>query len=335
MRQILKAPLALTFFLATASAQTPARTQLPLRTSLRTAPIQMLGHYRQLLLSNPFAAINDTYRIGDEWGKKPVTAEILAKATPAFRRAALATASTGSATAFYLGEFNGQLVVASNHHVFPQAGSCLGRTINFAALGVKGRCSTFYGSWPEIDLSLFAIKVAGPAEAGKLNSVGRNFDFANPLAMEMPLVTIGFGVGNNPNHLMMANQDADCKVFSREGESRFMADPDTINPGEYKAWSFANGCDVSHGDSGSAMVDRNTGRVVGIIWTGKIPKSPQAQSSAHLQELLRNPTEEIWTELSYSVPAFKIAPVLARLSASPQTPSATREILRALLAKPN
>jgi hypothetical protein len=109
---------------------------------------------------------------------------------------------------------------------------------------------------------------------------------------------------------MVANGDSDCKVFSPTQDFRLMPDPDALNPGTYDAWSFANGCDVSHGDSGSAMVDRKTGRPVGLIWTGKIPKSPQVQSSRYLAELAAGQSEEIWTELSYAVPASKIKEVL-------------------------
>lgn len=91
-----------------------------------------------------------------------------------------------------------------------------------------------------------------------------------------------------------------------------MSDPDELNTGRHQVWSFANGCDVSHGDSGSAMVDLQTGEVVGLIWTGKIPKSTRVQSSEYLEELIENPNEDIWNELSYAVPAAKIKEVLLK-----------------------
>ena len=60
------------------------------------------------------------------------------------------------------------------------------------------------------------------------------------------------------------------------------------------------------------MVERSTGDVVGIVWTGKLPKSKHVQSSEALIALFQNPTEEIWEELAYAVPAPKVAAVLKR-----------------------
>ena len=127
------------------------------------------------------------------------------------------------------------------------------------------------------------------------------------------------------------NYDDDCKVFSGENEFRFMADPDDLNTGSYKAWSFANGCDISHGDSGSAMIDRESGDVVGIIWTGKIPKSNRVQNSQYLEQLISNPNEEIWKELSYAVPAQKIGQYLNDLLDSNELSRVNSEIVSAII----
>ena len=57
------------------------------------------------------------YQVGSEWGKKPLSREGL-KAYPAsFKKAALATLRVGGATGFYIGEYNGYHLVATNHHV--------------------------------------------------------------------------------------------------------------------------------------------------------------------------------------------------------------------------
>src|SRR5690606_34729203 len=96
---------------------------------------------------------------------------------------------------------------------------------------------------------------------------------------------------------LVANQDNDCIVYSETDDVRFMADPDDLNPGDYSVWSFANGCDVSHGDSGSAMVDRNTGEIVGIIWTGRIPKDKKVQDPAYLDSIYSSSSEDVWKQL--------------------------------------
>lgn len=275
---------------------------------------------------------NETYQIGAEMGKKPVTAEVLASASDVFKRAAMATAHTGSATAFYLGYFNGFHVMASNHHVYPGPNSCLRRGLRFVHLGDRRfTCSTFFGSWPEIDLSLFAIEVESEDDAKALASVAGNFDFKGDIKQLTNLLTVGFGIANNPRRQMMYNQDSDCKVFSKDNDFRLLADPDELNPGPYKAWSMAVGCDVSHGDSGSAMVDRATGKVVGIIWTGKIPKNPRVREAGYTDRILAENSNDIWSELSLAVPAPKIGEYLATVAAKNDTPVQTAETIKALL----
>lgn len=281
------------------------------------------------LLTESVAGTDD-YRLGDEWGKRPVTASTLETASAAFKRGALATAKTGGATGFYLGKFAGRHIMATNHHVYEGANQCLGRRISFPLLNVSVTCAEFLGSWPEIDLALFVAEV-NPADEAKLAAVAANFQFDQDIKAGEKLLTIGFGVAGNWGGQLMANQDNDCYVFSKDGEYRQMADPDRWNPGTYRAWSFAVGCDVSHGDSGSAMLDRETGKVVGIIWTGRIPKSANVQRSDYLAKLFQSGGEEIWEELSYAVPAKKMGEYLRGMLERGSFPAGHRAIVEALL----
>lgn len=272
---------------------------------------------------------NETYQIGEEWGKKPVTNDDL-KSDPYFRRMALATAKISrGATAFYLGEFNGKFVMATNHHVCPALSYCRG-TIHFPILNITTSITEFYGSWPEVDLSLFAVAV-NSTEAAALNAVASPFAFNKNVYHGELLVTIGFGIAENPNGVMMGNRDSDCKVYSADADYRLMGDPDALNPSTYQAWSFANGCDVSHGDSGSAMIDRVTGEVVGIIWTGRIPKNPQVQNKDYLEELFSSPNEDVWQQLSYSVPAVHIKTFLQKQISEQRLPETYVPTIEALL----
>ena len=277
-------------------------------------------------------SFDDRYRLGDEWGKKPVTEEDL-KSNEHFRRMALATAKVrGGGTGFYIGEYNGEYVMATNHHVCEDYDVCSGsRAINFTQIGFVTKVNRFYGSWPEIDLALFSIVVDSEEKKTQLNLVASPFAFAQDLYRGQKLLTIGYGIANNDARVMVANQDSDCVVFSGDAEYRFMGDPDEINPAPYDAWSFASGCDVSHGDSGSAMMDRETGQVIGIIWTGRIPKSEKVQTSQYLQELLKTPTEEIWEELSYGVPAVKMKSYLTEQIANGAVADDIKVVLEKIL----
>jgi len=278
-------------------------------------------------LTDVVSRVSLDYQIGSEWGKKPVTTEVLNQAKPEFIRAASATASYGGGTAFYLGKINERHLMGTNHHVQPSM-NCQG-SARFEVLKKSYPCKKVFGHWSAADFALFEITVPASDEA-LLLSVGKSFEFDHALKTGEPLLTIGFGIANNPNRKLMFNQDSDCKVFSQE--IRYMGDPDEYNPGEYQAWSFANGCDVSHGDSGSAMVNRDTGAPIGIIWTGRIPKSRETQDSRNLEDWIQSNNAKIWTELSYAVPASKIREVLSNFLANdPTIDRSTRETISAFL----
>jgi S1-C subfamily serine protease len=160
------------------------------------AVLPVSGKYAPKNLQALTAMGTDDYRLGDEWGKYPVTAEMMGRATPAFRRAAMATAKVGGATGFFLGKFNGELVMATNHHVYTSAASC--GSVRFPLLNIRASCDKFYGSWPEVDLALFSVRLENPADEAKLMAVAGNFQFKDPVRLGEMLMTIGFGIAGNP-----------------------------------------------------------------------------------------------------------------------------------------
>jgi hypothetical protein len=270
-----------------------------------------------------------TYQIGDVWGKLPVS-ETELESNDVYRRVVKATVRVGGGTGFYLGKFAGEHVVGTNNHVMSSRFSC--RNASFPALKKSFKCKKFLGTWKNIDMTLFTITVNNAEDEKILEQVGENFAFHTSFPIETPLITSGFGIAENRGRQMMVNQDGDCKTFSAEGEYKLMADPDDLNTGPNRVWSFALGCEVSHGDSGSAIVNRLTGEVIGIIWTGRIPKSERVQRTSYLNEILdENNQEEIWGQLSYAVPAEKIKDFLQSdlesNSFNEQTASIVREML--------
>ena len=292
---------------------------------------QKLGSGQPFLLEQ-MDFLSNEYQIGDEWGKKPVTAQEI-DGLPQLAHIAYGTARVGGATGFYLGKFGDRYVMATNHHVCAAVRSCKpGATVVFPLLHKSFRVESFYGSWPEIDLALFAISV-GPDDETVLAKATNPYAFEVPIKQGSPLATLGFGVAENPSRQLVGAWDGDCKVFSADNDYRLLADPDSVNPGPYKAWSFSIGCSVSHGDSGSAIIDLPSGRVIGIIWTGKIPKNEKVQNSAYLEEMLANQSPEIWTELSFAVPSAKIREKLTSLLANKPTDTAFGQVLTAILGR--
>ena len=267
-----------------------------------------------------FAGVRD-YQIGDDWGKKEIDVTSLPIKDAVYRRSVNATAFFNSATAFYLGKFAGEHLMATNHHVLERESDCTGKLVQFTVRNQRYRCKAMIGSWPEIDLALFILENPGAADAD-LPAYAGNFNFKSAPAENTPLLTAGFGIAGNPGRKMMVNENQDCRIVSPQGEYRLMADPDRYNPAEYKAWSIATGCSVSHGDSGSSVVNRETGDVVGIVWTGAIPKEERIQHSSYIKLIQSRRDEEIWSLLTYVVPAEKIGAKLRRELQSGNIPRA-------------
>ena len=273
--------------------------------SLRELPSSKLANFSGVL----------DYQIGPTWGKTIVTKDSLKLESPAFQRAAQATARVrvgfGGTTAFVIGEKNGQTILATNHHVIEDQSGCDSARISFEMLDIAGlRCDKVINTNTDLDLTIFTVSGLTEEHKTKLRPVAKSFQ-TGETKKGNKLLTIGYGVaGNSGQKNLMSGQDEDCKTFSPDGEIRFMADPDEFNPGPFKTWMFATGCDVSHGDSGSALVDRETGEVVGILSTGKIPKNQVVREASFLTTIFNDSAEDVWKELTYAVPASKILEIV-------------------------
>lgn len=268
-----------------------------------------------LLKAGKIKGISD-YQIGTEWGKKIVKKDGLDSQSQVFQKLAKGTAKLGfgfgGATGFAIGEKDGAVVLATNHHVIGGAKDCKNANISFEMLGMSRlKCDKILVTSTDLDLTIFTVSGANAEAKAKILEVATPFDSA-PSKKGTELLTIGYGIagGNDSQKNMMAGQDSDCKTFSPDGEMRFMADPDELNPGPHKTWMFATGCDVSHGDSGSALVERRTGKIVGILSTGKIPKSPKVREAEYLTQIFDEASEDVWKELTFAVPSDKIIEVV-------------------------
>ncbi len=261
--------------------------------------------------------LNDTqdhsvldYQLGATWDKTQVTPELLSKSNPSLQRAAKATAKVtvmfSPATGFVIGVKNGQVLMATNHHVIEDQAFCDETKVSFEILKIRGlSCDKVIATDTTLDLTLFTVKGLNSADKAKLLDVALPISKVNPKKGQN-LLTVGYGFAGNDDSRLMVDQGIDCKTYSKDGDVRLLADPDTVNPGPYKTWVFATGCDVSHGDSGSALVDRTTGEVVGLLSTGKIPKIESARSPEYLKTMFDTNSDSIWSELTYVVPFAKI-----------------------------
>jgi len=250
------------------------------------------------------------YQIGATWDKTPVTPDMIEDGNPALRKAALATAKVtvmyATATGFIVGQKNGQVLLATNNHVIEDQDFCDETKVSFEYLGIKRMtCDKVIATNTELDLTLFTVKGADPQTTARLIAAALPISKAAPRKGQN-LLTLGYGFAGNAAKKLVVDQSNDCKVFSMDGDVRYIADPDVVNPGKYKTWVFASGCDVSHGDSGSAMIDQGTGEIVGILSTGKVPKNEKIRDANHLKSVFNSNSTEVWSELTYVVPFSKV-----------------------------
>lgn len=277
------------------------------------------------------------YQIGSVNGRFKVDPAMLGEDS-AYRRSVLASGRIVSETAFYIGRFAGEHIAVTNRHVVmgrnPRI-DCVNWKIRFTfLLGPEAvRCAYVIVSWPQLDLALISLQIDSPEAARVLQENALEFDFASPIRFGQPLLTAGYGgFGNEAHDDLMVNQDADCRVMSPDDTFR-LRPVDNPRGASAASWSFALGCDSSPGDSGSAVLDRRSGKVVGVLWTGHTGKPDWIRDSAVLR---RRVTQEnsgvVWHFLNYATPAPKIREIVLKDLAENRFEERTAEILRVWLS---
>ena len=284
-------------------------------------------------------AVNDlVYRVGDEWGKKVLVRRDLRNKKLEFvevlRRTAKATAKVAKGTGFYLGQFNGFHLIATNYHVHRRLVTEpeFYKEIEFPFLDLSFNYGQTFGAWLEIDLALFAININEESrwDRKELQSVAKNFSFDYPITRNQKFLTVGFGRAKNHYSDMVGTWDSDCKVFSGDNEFRIKYGLDE-NGKKVGTWAFAVGCDASDGDSGSPVVTRDTGDIIGLLW-GVAPRTPIAQSSQSLDNMIKENSPAIWKSLNYAVPAAKIKEfLLEKIKSGAITDEVERKTILAFL----
>lgn len=232
----------------------------------------------------------------------------------------------GGGSGIYIGKHAGKHIVLTNHHVCLGGNVCSkGSWVQFYVKKLWPKVKAYHGSWKEVDLAILEIDVPKKQEH-LYQTIKTRINFEK-LDKSSKLYVAGFGAFFNKARVLTYSNtsDQDCKVIS--DNHRKIEDPDEKNKFPYKVWSFAHGCDISHGDSGSAVFSSESHEIVGLTWTGKTPKAKYYQNSDNLSQLLNAPSPAVWRELSYAVPMFQIKAALVKSLNSPHITSAQREII--------
>lgn len=276
-------------------------------------------------------------QVGEEWGKV-VARQVLPNIHPSLARSARGVAEFKRGSAFIVQtKDSSRVIFATNAHVIVDEDDALAgdlssyrsnaelachnqdlmkepvESVRLGLLGITGHCKRVLGIWPDIDFALFEAEFEG-VDIENLNQYAIHFSTSLTIEFGKDLAMFGFGHFMNPGNPdleLMFIRDLNCRVFSSTNDFRFITDPDEFNPNKYKVWSFVLGCDVSWGDSGSPILDLNSGQLVGIIFTGKYPKNQSISLNPQVMERLRSSPQEIaWSNLNFGVPLVKILEVM-------------------------
>jgi len=257
------------------------------------------------------------YQIGPTWDAKKLTSASLRERNDFLTtKVALSTIKISTpwalGTGFFLGKINNQYLVATSAHVLKNVPTCFAIPVygRFEFLDRSYRCNSLIGIWPEIDLAIFTIKENKNENIlGGLNPL--EFDFSDPYVHGTPLMTTGHGNYSNADSDMTLKEDRDCMIYSKSGQFARVKkqvidknDNDDQDKGiSDQITAFATGCDISPGDSGSPLVNRDSQRVIGMIWSTSTPKPIKVTTDEYLDSLilgLEN-QNDIWLNLSYAV----------------------------------
>lgn len=287
-----------------------------------------------LMIASISSQAGDWAQIGSNWDKAPFTQEKFASASSTTQKAAMALGHiSGGATSFYIGKISGKHLAVTNHHVYPFG--CRDEMIEFPFMKHTFRCTNLIGTWPQIDTTIFELSVPKPFE-DEILPHALKFAFEKDVTPGQKLLTMGFGHNRNGLKQPMLDDSEDCKVYSAKNEFRLLLDPDqNLYPGDpdFFAWSLAHACESSQGDSGSAILDRETAEVVAILWTMKSNRAERFQDSSYLNSLITNPNEDVWTQMNYGVPVRKVKEIIAAdvMSADSKLDEEQKATLKALL----
>jgi len=233
--------------------------------------------------------------IGQDWSRQIVTQEFFDQQPSSIQKLILHTAKIDIGRGHGTGIYLGRGLMLTNSHVV-RGRECRNLAIQFWNHPENISCRRILWSDRDVDAAILEIddQTLYHLEGYRLNN-RRSL----PLFTER-VATAGFGTTLNPHFGMTIDSSSECTVVSND-EMRFMPPPGTSPELAYNVWAIPLTCDTSPGDSGAAVIDRDSGELVGLIFGGRLRKKQQINI-----ETINNQDAMIWDQLSYAIPIREI-----------------------------
>jgi hypothetical protein len=245
------------------------------------------------------------YYIGEKWSKRTFGNDSsFDQAVNQLRENIIAVVGgNNKATATYMGKTaTGLHLAVTNLHVLDDFNACSGiiRTAPFqfeTPVGANYFCEKELMRFPSVDLAVISL-AAHPDDKILQNKKGLSFASNFIFNNSQQFITAGFGVHKNEGRSLVIDDSDECRLISNPGQFQQL--------GSKKIWSMAVACDISIGDSGSPVIDAETGKIVGLMWSGIYPKFKDRASFESIEKIIDSTPELIWNSYNYAVPVTEI-----------------------------
>lgn len=183
-------------------------------------------------------------------------------------------------TAFYLGQFAGEHLVATAKHVAARdrgLTSCDGeRNIVFTEVGVTATCRSNIFTTSPYDFIIMSVTFSDARKAELLKSSTFKLNRNLKKSFNQPLAIAGFGRFRSRPKQVHLSYDSDC---------RGMSDDDLRPTNNIENYPVV-ACDASPGDSGAPILDLESREIIGLIQGATSSSLPRVESKV-IQDFLQ------------------------------------------------
>ncbi len=265
-----------------------------------TKNINRLKNIEEKAVKKDSTPRKNPYQIGQNWDRQ-ILIDRSNTAGQIFQLYRHGMGAVGIGT--YIGKIEGKHLVMTAAHTYNKLSSCqdeIGFIAKPKGLNLYFYCSGWSFQLKKNDILFFEINSNHDDAFDKL--IPAQFSNENLVTgAALKMITIE-RLMPNFNFNWFIDNSKDCMLLA--DTSRYLKDLDSSVSKETSnkilSWSLPIGCDGKHGDSGAPVFDQNSG-LVGVLWTGKYPKTNASKSLVSLS------TDSMWSNFNYMVPMSTIS----------------------------